>query len=211
MELLSREKAEQYGLVFPQIKERDQVLHDALCGYLANIRSGTRATKTKATVKASGRKPWRQKGTGRARAGYVSSPIWVGGGVVFGPQPRDFSKKIPKKIKQLALIKALAAKINDESVLCIDNANLAKIKTKHIFSLLDGWDGKESCLLILKSPNRNVLLSGRNIPHLNIVTAWDVNALDLVSFRKIFIEKEAITILVERIKKHHQTGNANSQ
>ncbi|WP_048810092.1 50S ribosomal protein L4 [Candidatus Methylacidiphilum infernorum] len=209
MELLTIEKAQDYGLTLPETGQRDQVLHDALVGYLANSRSGTRATKTKATVKASGKKPWRQKGTGRARAGYVSSPVWVGGGVVFGPQPRDFSKNIPKKIKGLALLKAFAAKVRSEEVYCLEKVEMTEIKTKKMLSLLEGWDGKESGLLILKNPSRNVLLSGRNIPHLGIVRAQDVNALDLLGFKKVFLERPAIEVLVERVKKFKREKSQN--
>ncbi|QSR89320.1 50S ribosomal protein L4 [Methylacidiphilum caldifontis] len=211
MELMTLEKAKAYGFVLPEVGERDQVLHDALSGYLANLRSGTRATKTKATVKASGKKPWRQKGTGRARAGYVSSPLWVGGGVVFGPQPRDFSKKLPKKVKNLAFLKAFAAKITSEELYCLDKVELDEIKTKKIFSLLEGWDGRESCLLVLKLPHRNVLLSGRNIPHLAIVRAQDVNALDLLSYKKVYIEKEALDVFVERAKKLISKNTQNDE
>src|ERR1700722_7291363 len=126
-----------------------QALHETVVAYRANRRAGTHSTKTKATVAGSGKKPWRQKGTGNARSGYRSSPVWSGGGVVFGPHPRDYSKKTNKNVKQLALKKALSERVNAGEVFLLDVFTLEKPKTKDLLDQLkDGFDKKVSALIV---------------------------------------------------------------
>src|SRR6202011_756938 len=125
-----------------------QAVHDAVVALRANRRSGTANTKTKAEVTASGKKPWRQKGTGRARAGYTSSPVWTGGGVVFGPKPRDYSKKVPKSVKRLAFLKALSSRIVAGDILVTDEIKVANPKTKEFVSLLKKHTNAEKILVI---------------------------------------------------------------
>src|SRR5271170_5145181 len=130
-----------------------QALHETVVAYQANRRAGTHSTKTKATVAGSGKKPWRQKGTGNARAGYASSPVWSGGGVVFGPHPRDYSKKTNKTVKQLALRKAISSRVNAGEVYLIEPISLSKPKTKDLVAKLKGeLEKKTTALLVIEEP-----------------------------------------------------------
>src|SRR6267378_2552449 len=148
-----------------------QVVHDTVVAMRANRRSGTASVKTKATVSGSGAKPWNQKGTGRARAGYKSSPVWSGGGVVFGPHPRDYSKKTNKTVKQLALRKAISSRVNAGEVYLIPAITLSKPKTKDLVAKFKGdLDKKTTALFIIEEPDQNLYLASRNHPHLVTVT-----------------------------------------
>ncbi|SDU26181.1 LSU ribosomal protein L4P [Verrucomicrobium sp. GAS474] len=177
-----------------------QALHDTIVAYRANRRAGTRGTKTKATVNKSGKKPWRQKGTGRARAGYASSPIWRGGGVVFGPQNRDFSKITPKKVKQLALKKAISERAKDESLILVEALELKDAKTKNLVALLEGFKIEGSVLIVLAEANDNIYLASRNHLALEAVTADSVNAEDLLRFDKIVLTQAALDKIAARLK-----------
>jgi large subunit ribosomal protein L4 len=179
-----------------------QALHETVVAYQANRRAGTHSTKTKATVAGSGKKPWRQKGTGNARAGYKSSPVWSGGGVVFGPHPRDYSKKTNKSVKQLALRKALSSRLNAGEVYLIDPISLAKPKTKDLVARLgDNLDKKTTALLVIENPDQNVYLASRNHPHLVTVTGDLVNAEQLLLCDKIFITDGALGKISARLQK----------
>jgi large subunit ribosomal protein L4 len=180
-----------------------QALHETVVAYQANRRAGTHSTKTKATVSGSGKKPWRQKGTGNARSGYRSSPIWSGGGVVFGPHPRDYSKKTNKAVKQLALRKALSSRINAGEVYLIDPIALAQPKTKDLVSKLKdgGHDAKASALFVIEAPDQNLYLASRNHPKLDTVTGDLVNAEQLLRYDSIFITDGALAKLSVRLQK----------
>src|ERR1700678_1762762 len=148
-----------------------QALTETVVAYQANRRAGTHSTKTKATVAGSGKKPWRKKGTGNARAGYKSSPVWSGGGVVFGPHPRDYSKKTNKTVKQLALRKAISSRVSAGEVFLIDPITLSSPKTKGLLAKLkEGFDAKTSALLVIESPDKNLYLAARNHPRLETTT-----------------------------------------
>ncbi|MDE1171538.1 MAG: 50S ribosomal protein L4 [Verrucomicrobium sp.] len=177
-----------------------QALHETVVAYRANRRSGTRGTKTKATVSKSGKKPWRQKGTGRARAGYASSPVWRGGGVVFGPQPRDFSKITPRKVKQLALKKALSERVKSQSLLLVDTLTLAAPKTKDLVALLDGYQVDGTALLVLEKADQNVYLAARNHASLEAVTADQVNAEDLLRYDSVVVTQGALDKISARLQ-----------
>lgn len=177
-----------------------QALHETIVAYRANRRSGTRGTKTKATVNKSGKKPWRQKGTGRARAGYASSPVWRGGGVVFGPQPHDYSKIIPRKVKALAFKKALSERAKDESLVLVDALSLATTKTKDLVTLLEGFKIEGSALIILEKADQNIYLASRNHLALEVVTADQVNAEDLLRYDKIIVTQGALDKISARLK-----------
>src|SRR5277367_4947787 len=140
-----------------------QAVHDTVVALQAARRSGTACVKTKATVNLSGAKPWRQKGTGRARAGYASSPVWVGGGVVFGPHPRDYSKKIPKQVRTLALRKALSARIAAGDVLLVDAFAVSEPKTKQFVALLKGSVAEEKVLVIAAAFDDVTYKAARNV------------------------------------------------
>ena len=178
-----------------------QAMHETVVAYRANRRSGTASVKTKATVNLSGAKPWNQKGTGRARAGYKSSPIWRGGGVVFGPHPRDYSKKISKQTRRLALRKALSARILDGDVLVVANFSVAKAKTKEFIKLLGGISPEPKTLVIAKDFDSNTRLAARNVQPACLVSGSDVNSEHLLAFKKIVVTNDALAQLAERINK----------
>jgi large subunit ribosomal protein L4 len=179
-----------------------QALHETVVAYRANRRAGTHSTKTKATVAGSGKKPWRQKGTGNARSGYKSSPVWSGGGVVFGPHPRDYSKKTNKSVKQLALRKALSTRLHAGEVYLIDPITLEKPKTKDLVARLgDNLEKTTTALLVIENLDRNLYLASRNHPHLVTVTGDLVNAEQLLLCDKIFITDGALGKISARLQK----------
>jgi len=179
-----------------------QALHETVVAMRANRRAGTHSTKTKATVAGSGKKPWRQKGTGNARSGYKSSPVWSGGGVVFGPHPRDYSKKTNKAVKQLALRKAISSRINAGEVFLIEPITLSKPKTKDLVAKLkDGLEKKTTALLVIEELDNNLYLASRNHPHLITVTGDQVNAEQVLLCDKIFITDGALGKLSARLQK----------
>jgi len=180
------------------VHAKDGVIHGAIVNFLANQRQGTHATKTKGLVRGGGKKPWKQKHTGRARAGSIRSPLWRGGGIVFGPQPRDYSYNVPKKAKRLALLAAFQDKLSGGGVVIIDNFAIEKPRTKEMLSILKnlGLNGK-SVLIILAEKDDTIALSARNIPGVGIVRASDLNTYDIVAFNTLLMTKEAIARLEE--------------
>ena len=178
-----------------------QAVHDVVVALQAARRSGTASVKTKATVNLSGSKPWRQKGTGRARAGYASSPVWVGGGVVFGPHPRDYSKNIPKQVRKLALRKALSARIVAGDVLVVDSFNVAEPKTKQFVALVKANVAEEKVLVIAAAFDENTYKAARNVRPTQLVTAREVNTEQLLAYRKIIVTNDALPQLAERTSK----------
>jgi large subunit ribosomal protein L4 len=179
-----------------------QALHETIVAYRANRRAGTHSTKTKATVAGSGKKPWRQKGTGNARSGYRSSPVWSGGGVVFGPHPRDYSKKTNKSVKQLALKKALSARINAGEVYLIDPITLDKPKTKDLLAKLkENFDKKVSALIVIEEANQNLHLASRTHPGLETTTGEQVNAEQLLRYDRVLITDGAFSKISARLQK----------
>ena len=175
-----------------------QAVHDVVVAMRAARRSGSANTKTKAEVDLSGAKPWRQKGTGRARAGYKSSPIWRGGGVVFGPKPRDYSKKISKSVRRLAFHKALSERIKAGDVLAIDKFVVPELKTKSFMSMLRKATDAEKVLLISESFDETTRKSARNVKPVKLTTASDVNTEQLLRFQKILVTEKALEQLAER-------------
>ncbi len=179
-----------------------QAVHDAIVAMRAARRSGSANTKTKAEVDLSGAKPWRQKGTGRARAGYKSSPIWRGGGVVFGPKPRDYTKKISKTTRRLAFSKALTERINAGDVLMLNAAFAVKeAKTKSFLGLLKEQTDATKVLLISDSFDENTYRAARNVKPVLLVTATDVNTEQLLAFDKILVAGNALEQLAQRTTK----------
>ncbi len=179
---------------------RPDVMSDVARALMAGKRQGTASTKGRSDVRGGGAKPWRQKGTGRARAGTSRSPIWEGGGVTFGPHPRDYSHRVPKKVRRLALKSALSAKVDAGELTVLDELNCAEPRTKSIARVLETLPiGEGKVLIVLAEPDRNVILSGRNIPRLTIVLADNVNVLDLLAVDHVVILKEAVTRLESRL------------
>jgi len=186
-----------------------QAVHDAVVAMRANRRSGTASVKTKATVNLSGKKPWKQKGTGRARAGYASSPVWVGGGVVHGPEPvyvkgvfvNRYAKKTPKAVKRLAFRKALSSRILAGDVLVVDSFEVKEPRTKQFISLVQGAHGGVRRTLIVSSKfTESTLLAGRNVQNDLLMTASEVNTENLLAFDKIIITKDALEALGNRLQ-----------
>jgi large subunit ribosomal protein L4 len=175
-----------------------QAVHDAVVAMRAARRSGSANTKTKAEVDLSGAKPWRQKGTGRARAGYKSSPIWRGGGVVFGPKPRDYTKKVSKTTRRLAFQKALTERIKAGDVLTIDAFAVTELKTKSFISLLKEQTDAKKVLLISDSFDENTYKAARNVRPVLLATAQDVNTEQLLAFDKILVTSKALEQLAGR-------------
>jgi large subunit ribosomal protein L4 len=178
-----------------------QALHDVVVAMRAARRSGSASTKTKATVNLSGAKPWRQKGTGRARAGYKASPIWRGGGVVFGPHPRDYSKKTSKTLRRLAFQKALSERIKAGDVLTIAKFEVGELKTKSFVALVKKQTDARKVLVLSDSFDENTYKSARNVKPVQLATAADVNAEQLLAFDKILVTPAALEHLAERTSK----------
>lgn len=179
-----------------------QAVHDVVVALRANRRQGTASTKTKAEVHLSGAKPWRQKGTGRARAGYKSSPIWVGGGVAFGPQPRDYSKKVPKKVKALAFRKAFSERVLAGDVLLVESFAVKGAKTKEFIALLAETAGKARRVLVINDDfEEKTYLAARNVKDALLVRAGDVNTEQLLAFDKIVVTRAALATLIERLSR----------
>ena len=176
-----------------------QVVHDTVTALRANRRSGTASTKTKATVNGSGAKPWRQKGTGRARAGYKSSPVWTGGGVVFGPHPRDYSKKVAKGVKKLALRKALSERIKAGDVFIIDEFSVKAPKTKQFIAAVGAITEEPKTLVVSAAFDKNTYLAARNVQPTTLITAAEVNTEQLLNFRKIVITNDGLAQIADRL------------
>jgi large subunit ribosomal protein L4 len=176
-----------------------QAVHDAVVAMRANRRSGSANTKTKADVAYSGKKPWRQKGTGRARAGYASSPVWSGGGVVFGPKPRDYSKKVPKSVRRLAFLKAFSARVIAGDILVTDEIKVSKPKTKEFVSLVKSHSDAEKILVISTGFDQATYKAARNVKPVRLSTASEVNTEQLLAFQKIIVTSGALAKLAERL------------
>ncbi|MDA8082870.1 MAG: 50S ribosomal protein L4 [Nitrospiraceae bacterium] len=184
------------------VTAKQGVLHNAVVNFLANQRQGTHATKTKGFVSGGGKKPWKQKHTGRARAGSSRSPLWRGGGIVFGPQPRDYSYSLPKKARRLALKAVLSGKVADGEVTVIDSLQIDKPRTRDVVSLLKSLsiDGK-STLIILPEYSKTVMLSARNIPGVSVRCVTDLNSYDIAVHHRLLMTKQAAEMLSEASKK----------
>ncbi len=176
------------------------VIHEAVINFLANQRQGTHATKTRGLVSGGGKKPFKQKHTGRARAGSTRSPLWKGGGAVFGPQPRDYSYNLPKKVKRLALMTAFYEKLSSGEIIIIDNLSIEKPKTKEIKEILEnlGLAGK-SVLIVLPEKDELITLSTRNIPGVSVTRSADLNTYTVIAYNMLLMTKEA-AVRLENIK-----------
>jgi large subunit ribosomal protein L4 len=177
----------------------DHLLYEAVKQYRAGARSGTHATKNRALVSGSGKKPWRQKGTGRARVGEVRTPLWRHGGTVFGPQPRDYSYAMPKKARAAALRSALSQRVKEGALKVVDHFDLAEPKTRELIAILGKLEVSGKTLLVDHKPTDNLVLSGRNIPGLKVVDPTQVNVYDVLDCRNLLVTQEALTKLEERL------------
>lgn len=182
-------------------KVNQDVIHQAVVMYQASLRQGNADTKERGDVSGGGKKPFRQKGTGRARAGSSRSPLWKGGGVTFGPHPRDFGYSIPKKIKKIALRESLNAKMKSQDLICIDDITQTFEKTKEFDKILKGLNLRGKILAVLDGCDESIVKVSRNIPRFNIMRADDVNAYDVLRNKKVLLTKTAFNKLLDRVKK----------
>ncbi|KOP66308.1 50S ribosomal protein L4 [Bacillus sp. FJAT-18019] len=174
------------------IEPNTHVLHSAVLLQRASLRRGTHKVKGRSEVRGGGRKPWKQKGTGRARQGSIRSPQWKGGGVVFGPTPRSYTFKLPKKVRRLAIKSALSSKVMDNAIIVLDQLTLSAPKTKEFASILSNLKVGRKALIVAPSYDDNVALSARNIPGVKFVAADGINVLDVMSYDQLIITKEAV-------------------
>ena len=175
----------------------ESVIHQAVVQRLANERQGTKSTLTRSEVRGGGAKPWRQKGTGRARQGSIRSPQWVKGGVVFAPKSRDFSKKMNVKAKAVALLSALSQKIRDDEVIFVDEIKVAAAKTKEMAAFLKAFKLEKSVLLVMDNSDEAVLKASANIEAISTIAATQINTYDVVKNAKIVISKQAVQQIEE--------------
>lgn len=178
------------------IEPNEPVLHMAVKSYLANQRQGTQSTLTRAEVSGGGRKPWRQKGTGHARQGSTRSPQWVHGGIAFGPKPREYTLRLNKKVKRLAMKSALSSKFADGGIIVVDSLKADEIKTKTFAAFLKTVNA-EKALIVTAEPNRNIILSARNIPSIKPVTACVLSPYEILKYTSFVVDKDAVARIEE--------------
>ncbi|GIN22823.1 MAG TPA: 50S ribosomal protein L4 [Bacillus bacterium] len=174
------------------IEPNNHVLFEAIVMQQASLRQGTSKVKTRSEVRGGGRKPWRQKGTGRARQGSIRSPQWRGGGTVFGPVPRSYSYKLPKKVRRLAIKSALSAKVQEESILVVEALTFDAPKTKEFAKVLKNLPVGKKALVVTDVQEDNVALSARNIPGVTVIDANSINVLDVVGHETLILTKAAV-------------------
>ncbi len=179
------------------IEPNEQVLFEAVLKQKAAMRQGTHKAKTRTEVRGGGRKPYAQKGTGRARQGSIRAPQWRGGGVVFGPTPRTYSYKLNKKVRRLALKSALSQKVNEKNIVVLESLAFNEPKTKNMVNLLKSLNIEDKTLVVTSDEDVNVLLSGRNIPGLLTITAASVNVYDLLNAEKVLLTQDAVRKIEE--------------
>jgi len=179
------------------IEPNDAVLYDAITLSRNSLRQGTADTKTRSEVSGGGKKPWRQKGTGRARQGSTRAPHWYHGGVVFGPHPRDYSKKMNRKERRLALKSALAYKAMEKELIVVDNFDIQSSKTKDVKSLLANLKAEKNILIVVDELNENMILATRNLSNVILLQANEINVLDVISADKMIITEAAVKQIEE--------------
>jgi len=179
------------------VEVNEGVLHDAVINHLANRRLGTHAAKTRAEVSGGGRKPFRQKGTGRARAGSTRSPLWRHGGIAFPPQPRSYKYTLPKKVKRLALKSALSSKVQKGNIIVLDNLAMAETKTKEFAGVLSSLKIDNKALVVTADVDNTVVKSARNIPGVTPTHASGLNAYDVLAHEKLIMTRDAVTKVEE--------------
>ncbi len=190
-------------VTFPLVEggKGTQAVHDVVVAYQAAQRMGTASTKTMGEVAGTGKKPWRQKGTGRARAGSFASPLWRGGGVVFGPKPRDFGKKVSRQTRQLALRKALSERLKAGDILVLDDLKLASPRTKEFIGVLSALDLQGSALIVSQATDKNLTLASRNVPNVALATGDSLNTYDVLRPDKLVFTRSAFEQVQARLNK----------
>ena len=178
------------------VEVNEHLVHMAVVNQLANNRQGTQRAQTRSEVSGGGRKPWRQKGTGHARQGSTRAPQWTGGGIVFAPKPRDYSFKMNKKEKRIALLSALSSKVAESKIVVLDEFKLDEIKTKKFVEVMNNLK-VENALVVLEGENKNVVLSGRNIPSVKVTATNEINTYDVLKYTTLVVTKAAVEKLEE--------------
>ena len=178
------------------VEVNEHLVHMAVVNQLANNRQGTQSAKSRSEVSGGGRKPWRQKGTGHARQGSTRAPQWTGGGIVFAPKPRDYSFKMNKKEKRIALLSALSSKVAESKIVVLDEFKLDEIKTKKFVEVMNNLK-VENALVVLEGENKNVVLSGRNIPSVKVTATNEINTYDVLKYTTLVVTKAAVEKLEE--------------
>ena len=174
------------------VEVNQHVVYEVVKNQLANKRQGTQSTKTRAEVRGGGRKPWRQKGTGRARQGSIRAPHFTGGGVVFAPKPRDYSYKVPKKVRRLALKSVLSSKVEMGEIIVVDKIDFDAPKTKEMANFLANVKADKKALIVMDEKNSNVIKSAKNIPNVHTALVNTVNVYDILKYNSFIITKEAV-------------------
>ncbi|MBP2028017.1 large subunit ribosomal protein L4 [Acetoanaerobium pronyense] len=174
------------------IEVSESAVYEVIKNHLANKRQGTQSAKTRSEVRGGGRKPWRQKGTGRARHGSIRSPQWIGGGVVFAPKPRDYSYSIPKKVKRLAMKSVLTSKVNEGKIIVVDTIEMETPKTKDFIKMLSAVNAGKKSLVVTAENSPVVVKSGRNIPGVKVAFANVINVYDIMNHESFIITKDAV-------------------
>ncbi|MGB9663543.1 MAG: 50S ribosomal protein L4 [Ignavibacteria bacterium] len=182
------------------IQPNDHAIYLAVKAYLANQRQGTAKAKERSEVSGGGKKPWRQKGTGRARAGSIRSPLWVGGGTIFGPKPRDYEMKLPKKVKLLARLSALTYKAKSNQIVVVEDFDFEQPKTKEMFNIIKSLNlSEKKTLLLTGSYAKNIYLSGRNIPTLNVLEAQKASTYDILNNKVLLLQESALNLINQQL------------
>ena len=179
------------------IEPNQDVVHEAIVNFLANQRQGTQSTKTRAEVRGGGRKPWKQKGTGRARQGSIRAPHWVKGGIALGPKPRSYKYTINKKVRRLALKSVFSSKVLENQLVVLDTFNFTEIKTKNMIKVLENLKVNEKVLIVIPENDLNVQKSAKNIPGTKVCLVNTINVYDMVKYSKLIVTKQAIEKIEE--------------
>jgi len=193
------------------IEPNQAVMHQALVRQLANKRQGTHKTKTRGEVRGGGRKPWRQKGTGRARQGTIRAPQWRGGGIVFGPAPRSYAKRMPRKMRRLALRSALSVKAQEGRIIVLDDLSFAAPRTKDMVVMLDALGVERNALVLLPETNDVVELSARNLPYVKTLRADYINVRDLLGYQVVIMPQKAIDVIADFLGETDQEAVAEEE
>ena len=178
------------------VEVNQYALHQVVVALLANKRQGTQSAKTRSEVRGGGIKPWRQKGTGRARQGSIRAPQWIKGGIVFAPKPRDYRMAIPKSMRKVAMKSALTSKVQDNEMIVVDSLDFEKIQTKQVVTMLKAFEAKKT-LIITAESDEKVYKSARNIEGVSVIPANNINVYDLLKFAKVIITKDAVSKIEE--------------
>lgn len=179
------------------VEPNENVVFDAVVMQRASLRQGTHAVKNRSAVSGGGRKPWRKKGTGRARQGSIRSPQWRGGGIVFGPTPRSYAYKLPKKVRRLAIKSVLSQKVLDGDLVVVDGLSFDAPKTKAFLNVLDGLKVNDKALVVLEDGNDVAAKAARNLPNVKVVPAEGINVLDAVNYKKLILTQSALQKIEE--------------